>query len=283
VSAPNEIDLSNNTDTVSNPLSPRIDLAITKADSRDPVEPGSTFSYTLDIVNNGPSDATGVIVTDNLPDIGVTYQGASRTPASVSGDQLVFDIGDLANGESMDEGFVGELLNRTEVRGNETEITLANNEDTEPTLVAIDPASLAGSVFVDRNDNGVFDSGETPIADVLISLRGIDITGATVVRTTRTASDGSYLFENLNPGTYRLVETQPTRYNDGQDNLGSNGGVHGGNPGPLLIPNDLNSSQIQDLFLEIQISSGDAAVDYDFGELATHGVSKIDFIGSANW
>jgi len=204
VSAPNEIDLSNNTDTVSNPLSPRIDLAITKTDSRDPVEPGSTFSYTLDIVNNGPSDATGVIVTDNLPDIGVTYQGASRTPASVSGDQLVFDIGDLANGESIDvlvDGdFVGELLNRTEVRGNETETTLANNEDTEPTLVAIDPASLGGSVFVDRNDNGVFESGETPIADVLVSLRGIDITGATVVRTTRTASDGSYLFENLNPG-----------------------------------------------------------------------------------
>ncbi|NOY29697.1 MAG: DUF11 domain-containing protein [Planctomycetes bacterium] len=290
VSAPKEIDLSNNTDTVSNPLSPRIDLAITKTDSRDPVEPGSTFSYTLDIVNNGPSDATGVIVTDNLPDTGVTYQGASRTPASVSGDQLVFDIGDLANGEStsitidvrVDEDFVGELLNHTEVRGNETETTLANNEDTEPTLVNIDPASLAGSVFVDRNDNGVFDSGETPIADVLVSLRGIDITGATVVRTTRTASDGSYLFEDLNPGTYRLVETQPTRYNDGQDNLGTLGGAHGENPGQLLIPNDVDPSQIQDLFLEIQLSSGDAGVDYDFGELANH-ISKLDFIRRANW
>jgi len=290
VSAPKEIDLSNNTDTVSNPLSPRIDLAITKTDSRDPVEPGSTFSYTLDIVNNGPSDATGVVVTDNLPDEGLTFQGASQTPDSVIGDQLIFNIGDLANGEStsitidvrVDEDFVGELLNHTEVRGNETEITLANNEDTEPTIVNIDPASLAGSVFVDRNDNGVFDSGETPIADVLVSLRGIDITGATVVRTTRTASDGSYLFENLNPGTYRLVETQPNRYRDGKDNIGTNGGAHGENPGQLLIPNDVNPDQVQDLFLEIQIASGDAAENYDFGELATH-ISKLDLIRRAAW
>jgi len=40
----------------------------------------------------------------------------------------------------------------------------------------------------------------------------------------------------------------------------------------------VDPSQIQDLFLEIQLSSGDAGVDYDFGELANH-VSKIDFIG----
>ena len=231
-----------------------------------------------------------VFVTDNLPETGITFLNASRTPDSISGDQLVFNLGDLANGEStsitievlVDDNFSGTLLNQSEVRGNEAEITLANTEDTEPTLVTIDPASLAGSVFVDRNDNGVFDSGEAPIGGVLISLVGVDITGATVVRSTQTALDGSYLFENLNPGTYRLVETQPTRYNDGQDNIGTNGGAHGENPGALLIPNDVDPSQIQDLFLEIQISSGDAAVDYDFGELAAH-ISKINFIGSANW
>ncbi len=290
VSAPKEIDLSNNTDTVSNPISPRIDLAITKTDSRDPVEPGSTFSYTLDIVNNGPSDATGVVVTDNLPGTGITYVGASQTPDSVAGDQLRFDIGNLASGDStsitievrVDDDFVGELLNQTEVRGNETETTLANNEDTEPTLVKADPASLAGSVFVDRDDDGVFDPGETPLANVVISLKGIDFTGATIVRTTVTGSDGSYLFENLNAGTYRLVETQPDRFRDGKDNLGTNGGVHGENPGLFLIPNDIAPSQVQDLFMEIQLSSGDAGVDYDFGELANH-VSKIDFIRRANW
>ena len=285
-----EITLANNEATEPTLVTPRIDLAITKTDSRDPVSSGSTFSYTLNIVNNGPSDATGVVVKDNLPVTGVTYQNASRTPDSIIGDQLVFNIGDLASGEStsitievlVDDDFAGELLNQAEVQGNEAETTLANNEATEPTLVKIDPASLAGSVFVDRNDNGVFDSGETPIGNVLVSLKGIDITGATVVRTTTTAADGSYLFENLYPGTYRLVETQPTRYRDGQDNLGTNGGAHGQNPGPLLIPNDVDPAQIQDLFLEIQLSSGDAAIDYDFGELSVH-ISKLDLIRRANW
>ncbi len=291
VIAPKEIDLSNNTDTVSNPVTPRIDLAISKIDSRDPVEPGSTFSYTLDIVNNGPSNATGVTVTDNLPSTGITYVGASIAPDSVVGDQLIFSLGDLANGESasltidvrVDDNFEGTLLNVTEVRANETEITLVNNRDDEPTIVKAIPGSIAGSVFVDKNDNGKFNSGEQPLANVLVELRGIDFAGNTVVRSTTTGSDGSYLFDNLPPGTYRLVETQPDSYKDGKDNIGTNGGVHGENPGLLLIPNDVDPEKIQDLFLEIQLSSGDAAVDYDFGELNAHDPSKRDFIVSVPW
>ncbi|MCG8449019.1 MAG: carboxypeptidase regulatory-like domain-containing protein [Pirellulales bacterium] len=290
VSAPKEVDLSNNTDTVSNPVTPRIDLAITKTDSRDPVDPGSTFHYTLDIVNNGPSDATGVIVTDNLPSTGVSFVSASLTPASVSGNQLIFDLGNLDNGESrsitievrVDQEFSGELLNHTEVRGNEEEVTYVNNEDTEPTLVEVEPASLGGSVFVDRNDNGVFDDGESPIEGVLVTLKGIDRTGATVVRSTTTEADGSYLFDNLAPGTYRVEESQPERFRDGQDHLGTQGGALGIDPGPFLIPNDVEPEQLQDLFFEIQLESGDVGLQYDFGELAIN-PSKGDFIGAANW
>ena len=290
VIAPKEIDLSNNTDTVTNPLTPRIDLAITKVDSRDPVEPGGSFSYTIDYVNNGPSNATGVVVTDILPEDGVTYVGASITPDSVVGDQLTFNIGDLDRGDSgqiridvkVDDDFVGTLVNFTEIRGNEQEITLKNNQDDEPTVVKAEPASISGSVFVDRNNNGEFDSGEKPLANVEVNLKGIDFAGNTVVRATTTAADGSYMFDNLDPGTYRLVETQPTRYLDGKDHIGSHGGAHGLNPGPLLIPNDVDPAQVQDLFMEIQIAGGDDAVDYDFGELAVT-ATKMDFIGPANW
>ncbi|MCH7751269.1 MAG: DUF11 domain-containing protein [Planctomycetes bacterium] len=285
VSAPKEVNLSNNTDTVSNPVQPKIDLAITKTDSRDPVEPGSTFSYTLNIVNNGPSDATGVVVTDDLPDVGVSFQSASLVPDSFDGDQLTFHLGDLAKGEStsitinvrVDDDFSGQLLNHTEVFGNEPEITLANNQDTEPTLVKIDPASLGGTVFVDRNDNGVFDSGEATLLGVIITLKGVDVMGAAVVRTTSTAADGSYLFDNLNPGTYRVVETQPARYKDGKDHVGTLGGATGENPGLFLIPNDMDTEQIKDLLLGITLGSGDVGLQYDFGELS-HNTSKADFV-----
>ena len=290
VAAPKEVNLSNNTDSVSNPVEPKIDLAITKRDSRDPVEPGSSFDYILDVVNNGPSDATGVIVTDDLPDDGVSFQSASRTPDGFDGDLLTFNLGDLANGEStsititvrVNDDFTGTLLNHTEVRGNETEITLANNQDTEPTEVNLDPASLGGTVFVDRNDNGVFDSSERTLPDVLVTLRGVDINGQSVVRTTRTDSSGNYLFEDLTPGNYRLEETQPNRYRDGKDHVGTLGGATGTQPGVFIVPADVSSEQLNDLLFGITLSSGDVGTDYDFGEQAVS-ISKQEFLRSLNW
>ena len=285
-----ELTLANNEDTEPTEVTPLIDLAITKRDSQDPVQSGGTFSYILDVVNNGPSNATGVIVTDDLPAVGVSFVSASLTPASISGDQLTFNLGNLAKGESrsltidvrVDNNFSGQLLNLANVRANEEEITLVNNEDDEPTLVKLDPASLAGSVFVDRNDNGQFDTGEVPIANVTVTLKGIDVTGATVVRTETTKADGSYFFDNLTPGTYRLEEAQPGRYRDGKDHLGTEGGALGNAPGPLLIPNDVQPEQLQDLIFEIRLESGEAGQQYDFGELAIT-TSKIDFITRANW
>jgi len=285
VSAPKEVDLSNNTDTVSNRLEPRIDLTIDKSASRDTLKPGEAFRYTLDIVNNGPSSATGVVITDLLPAVGVTFVSASQTPISQAGRELTFDIGNLARGATarvtidvlVGQDFSGALLNKASVQGNEVETTYLNNDDFVSTPVLIEPASLAGSVFVDRNDDGVFDAGERPLSGVVITLQGTDINQNFVTRTTTTEVDGSYLFENLDPGTYRVLESHPNRYRDGKDHIGSLGGFRGTDPGPNLIPNGLSSQQIDDVFLGIELSGGDAGVDYDFGELAVH-ISKRSFL-----
>lgn len=290
VSAPKEVNLTNNTDTVSNPVTPRIDLAIDKSADRESLAPGESFSYTLDIINNGPSNATGVVITDTLPVTGVTYVSASQTPTTQAGRELTFDIGNLARGATasvtinvlVDQGFSGTLLNEANVRGNEVETTYLNNDDFVSVPVLIEPASLAGAVFVDRNDNGVFDPSETPLSNVIVTLQGTDFNNNAVTRTTTTAADGSYLFEDLDPGRYRILESQPNRFRDGKDHIGSHGGVRGTDPGPNLIPNGLSTQQIDDLFLGIEIAGGDAAVDYDFGELAVN-VSKIDFIRPAAW
>ncbi len=44
------------------------DLSVTKAASRSPVRAGSNITYTIEITNDGPDDATDVLLTDNLPD-----------------------------------------------------------------------------------------------------------------------------------------------------------------------------------------------------------------------
>ena len=288
----NEVETTylNNDDFVSIPVTPLIDLAIDKSANRDTLKPGESFSYTLDIVNNGPSDATGVVIADTLPASGITFVSASQTPASQAGRELTFNVGNLADGETasvtvnvlVDKDFAGTLLNQANVKGNEEETTYANNEDSVVIPVQVEPASLAGAVFVDRNDNGVFDSGEQPIGNVIVTLQGIDYNNQTVTRTTTTAADGSYLFDNLDPGNYRVLESHPDRYKDGKDHIGSNGGNRGIDPGPNLIPNGLSTQQVDDLFLGIELEGGDAAIRYDFGELADS-VSKIDFIRSYNW
>lgn len=43
------------------------DLRITKTDSPDPVHVGSTLTYTIGLEDLGPSAATGIVVTDQLP------------------------------------------------------------------------------------------------------------------------------------------------------------------------------------------------------------------------
>ena len=49
-------------------LPPPPDLALAKTDSPDPVLAGRSLTYELKVYNNGPSDAVGVVVEDNLPD-----------------------------------------------------------------------------------------------------------------------------------------------------------------------------------------------------------------------
>jgi uncharacterized repeat protein (TIGR01451 family) len=285
VAAPKEVNLTNNTDTVSNPVTPRIDLQITKIDSRDPVEPGSQFTYTLEIKNNGPSNATGVVITDTLPVTGVTYVSASQTPDSINGRELEFEIGNLASGASktvtitvaVATTFVGTLYNTAHVEGNEQETNLNNNDDDETTLVKVDPSSIAGTVYVDRNNNGTHDPGESVLANVVVTLKGTNLAGTAVERMMTTDSNGNYLFENLEAGTYRITETQPARYRDGQDSVGTQGGFLGENPGPFAIPNDVTPDQIKDLIIGVQLGAGVDAQDYDFGELAV-GSSKRNFI-----
>ncbi|MBA3482183.1 MAG: DUF11 domain-containing protein, partial [Pirellulales bacterium] len=289
VSAPDEENILNNKDEVDTPITPKIDLQIDKIDSKDPVKPGEQFTYTVTVKNNGPSNATGVTVIDTLPATGVSYVSASL-PVSVTDGIVLIDLGNLASGATttftiivqVDTNFTGTLLNTVDVSGNEEETTYTNNQDTEPTLVEIDPATAGGHVYVDKNNNGIFDPGEKPIANVTISLNGVDINGASVSRTTTTDANGKYQFNDLTPGTYNIVQTnQPDRYKDGKDTVGQ---TLDGFQTPLPVLNGLLAPDLDpadfrdgDAFQEIFLDSGFAALNYDFGELAIT-TSKTDFI-----
>lgn len=66
----------NNSATATTTVDTNADLALTKGDAPDPVQAGSDITYTINFVNNGPSDAQTVTVTDATP-VNTTFVSAS--------------------------------------------------------------------------------------------------------------------------------------------------------------------------------------------------------------
>lgn len=116
------------------------------------------------------------------------------------------------------------------------------------------PATLGGHVYDDvPTRNGVYDGSDLPIPGTTITLTGITITGLAYISTTVTDANGLYTFTGLAPGIYTLTEKQPSGYADSADTLGS-GAATPGTAG-------------NDTFTGIVLQSGNAAVNYNFGEL----------------
>ncbi len=68
--------------------------------------------------------------------------------------------------------------------------------------------TIEGTVFSDQNGNGDYDEEEHGIGDVTVKL----LQEGSTVRTTTTASDGSYAFASLFLGDYTVQETDPDGY-----------------------------------------------------------------------
>lgn len=127
-------DPTNNTSTVDAPLDRSADLAITKW-HEGPAIPGSTITYSLGVRNEGPSDATGVTVTDRLPDylqlVTVSGEGwtcttevectlAGSLPSGTSAESITLVAEVLADAPA-------EVTNTATVTGNEPDPTPGNN------------------------------------------------------------------------------------------------------------------------------------------------------------
>jgi uncharacterized repeat protein (TIGR01451 family) len=113
----------------------------------DPVLAGAPLTYTVTVTNNGPHDATGVVVTDDLP-AGVAFASAiwpSGTCSEVGG-TVTCNIGALANGASIAVSVAvnapadaGTAVNDASVSANETDPTPGNDADSESTEVVLAP------------------------------------------------------------------------------------------------------------------------------------------------
>src|SRR5262249_41328449 len=99
---------ANNTATATTTVQTRADIGVTKTDSPDPVFAGANLTYTINFVNNGPSDAQTVTVTDAVP-ANTTFVSATVTtgtgwstsaPAVGGTGNIVFSKSSVAAGET---------------------------------------------------------------------------------------------------------------------------------------------------------------------------------------
>jgi uncharacterized repeat protein (TIGR01451 family) len=142
---------ANNAATDSDPLTPRVDLSITKTDGRALANPLDALTYTIVVSNAGPSSVSNAVVADTIPPaiLGAAWTctagvgGNCDTPGPVSGDiNSTVDLG--VNGSvtftvtGTIAGYtVGSLVNTATVSApaGVTETNSADNAATDSTAV----------------------------------------------------------------------------------------------------------------------------------------------------
>jgi uncharacterized repeat protein (TIGR01451 family) len=150
-------DMASDTDTQSS----LVDIEVNKDDGATTYIDGTTVSYTVSVTNNGPSDATNVLVSDSAPG-GTAISSWSCTGAScpaasgagninetaatlVSGDSLVYSVN-----VDVPAGFTADLTNVASASPAETDSNPANNSDSDTNLF-----------FGDSDGDGLLDTTET--------------------------------------------------------------------------------------------------------------------------
>jgi uncharacterized repeat protein (TIGR01451 family) len=97
VSGGGEIDTTNNSASDAVAVTSQADISIAKVASSARVNVGSPVTFTITAGNNGPSDATGVQVTDVLPAV-LTYTSAAASQGTYQSGTGVWSVGTLTNG-----------------------------------------------------------------------------------------------------------------------------------------------------------------------------------------
>ena len=193
-----------------------VDVSLTKAVDDPTPAIGADVTFTITVANEGPDGATGVSASDLLP-AGLVF--VSATPSQGAYDELtgMWTVGDVAADASATLALVATVTT-AEAVVNVAQIAttdqvdvdsvpandVAAEDDQDSVGVDAESASLSGVVWIDLDEDGVLDPGETLAEGVVVTL--YDSNGAAVGQVT-TGPDGAYRFDDLPPGEYTVELT----------------------------------------------------------------------------
>lgn len=259
-------DLAGNTATVTVPTQ-TADLSLIKTLLNTTPRIGETITFNVIVRNDGPADATGVRVSDRLAPT-LQLLSATASAGAYSGDTGIWSIGTLASGASAALQIEARVL-AAGAGSNTAEITAADQFDPNSTPNNGVPgendrasvswtasgASLAGTVYIDVDNDGSLDAGEPGIAGVAVTLTGVDRNGTRIERNAVTDASGNYRFTDLagaGPQGYTVTQVQPGGFVSGATSIGTAGGT--------AAVNTVSS---------VALGLGVTATGYNFGELGS--------------
>ncbi|WP_332745704.1 DUF7933 domain-containing protein [Hydrogenophaga sp.] len=241
------------------------------------ISPGGVSRLTLTLGNTNPGAQTlqqalddnlplGVVVAPT-PNIGGTCPGAVT---AVAGSSLVR----YANGASIPPGGCTVTVDVTaSAVGTYTNQLLAaalrtdagnNPAPTTADLVVSPLGSISGRIYLDANNNGMYDIGEAPLAGQSVSLiRSLD---SVVLQKTTTDASGFYVFSGLSDSATQGSDYSVRYLRSGADSIG----------GPLTPSTALHSGTYQARLTAA--STTESSIVGGTGVTGTPNNSNVDFV-----
>ncbi|MFA9229627.1 MAG: beta strand repeat-containing protein [Microgenomates group bacterium] len=241
---------SNNTDAETTTVRTRADLeVVSKVAAPNPIDLRESFEYTILVRNNTGgllAEADNAVLTDTLP-AGMELTGqptASVVTGSISTNtctgaagstSFTCDFGTFSSGGSVNVTVPVRVTDVTSLPQNYTNTAsiTTSSLDTVPANnsnsggIAVRSSSISGTVFLDFNNGGTVNVGDSGISGVTMTLSGTAFDGTVINATTTTDSSGNYSFAYLARGTYSISRGAPSQsyVTDGADTVGTEGGT----------------------------------------------------------
>lgn len=265
-------------------------LKIEKDATTTTVQPGNILVYKISYHNVGISQATGVELTEMVPENttfipDLSAEWACAGGAITAGTECRYDIGTLAAGQSSieDVTFVVRLDADVDAAITQIDNTAYIAEDglngpspsgllSDSAVVTIDHLpglSLGDRVWLDANNNGNLDNDESGIGGVTLVLwtddDGDGLPDTNTGRTTISAADGTYKFTGLGAGDY-VIQIPLTNFGSDKPLEGLESSS-GNDPAPdpdNNVNNDDNGLMVNAVGIlnpAIRLSLGDEPID----------------------
>jgi uncharacterized repeat protein (TIGR01451 family) len=190
--------------TVTPQAAPTADIAVTKAVNIATPIVSTNVTFTVNVTNNGPSDASGVIVNDALP-AGLAFVGATPSQGTYNSTTGMWTIGMLAAGQGVVLSIVATATRPVGTARTNT-ATLAASSPTDPNL-----ANNSASATVTPQAAPTADIAVTKTVNIASPIAGSAVTfTATVTNNGPNAATGVVVMDSV-PAGFTFTSATPSQ------------------------------------------------------------------------